>query len=95
VEPLGHNGPGFGYIIRYRKQRSASWNEKTIPYGNKPMFTIANTSASELWDVQIQTYNDEGTGPQCPVAQARSGKEGTVIYCYLNVFGLPTFGEHG
>ncbi|CAB3990725.1 contactin-4-like isoform X1 [Paramuricea clavata] len=80
VEPLRQNGPGFGYIVRYKKQSSASWNEKTIPYGNEPMFTIANTSASELWDVQIQSYNDEGTGPQCPVVQAQSGKEAEIMF---------------
>ena len=96
---MSHNGPGFGYIFRYRRQGSIAWSEETILPGKKPQFTIYNTSANELWDVQVQSYNDEGTGPECPTAQAQSGNEGNVLIaeCFLSIFriyGLLTFGKH-
>ena len=79
VDPIYHNGPGFGYIIRYRKQGSTTWSSKRIPYGNNPLFTIYNTSASEPWEFKVDSYNDEGSSQtDCPAVLVRSGKEGKI-----------------
>ena len=40
---------------------------------------IQNTSANQMWDVEVQSYNNEGDGPRCPIAKAQSGNEGNVL----------------
>ena len=58
------------------------WLEKVLPFGNAPEFTINSTSALELWQFRVLTYNSEGGSGECPTAQARSESDGT---CKSNI----------
>ena len=73
MSAIDFNGPGFNYVVRYKRPSDSTWT-KTVVYRTDEQFTIPNAGTNQLWYFTLQTNNSEGLGPMCLENSSYSGQ---------------------
>lgn len=75
------NGPGFHYILEYRKvvepaseDSPDQWKTDRLP-DQASTFKVDNPGYYELWEFRIRAGNNLGPGPFSAIEQSRSGQD--------------------
>ena len=75
------NGPGFYYLLEYKKvlepvneASPGQWLNKTIP-AELSSFKIHNPGCYELWEFRICAGNNLGQGPFSGIERSRFGQD--------------------
>uniref|UniRef100_G3TPZ1 Contactin 2 n=1 Tax=Loxodonta africana TaxID=9785 RepID=G3TPZ1_LOXAF len=71
------NGDGFGYLLSFRRQGSASWQTARVPGADARHFVYSNESVRPYtpFQVKIRSYNRRGEGPESLTALVYSAEE--------------------
>ncbi|EQB78148.1 contactin-2 precursor [Camelus ferus] len=71
------NGDGFGYLLSFRRQGSASWQTARVPGADAQYFVYSNDSVRPYtpFEVKIRSYNGRGNGPESLTALVYSAEE--------------------
>ncbi|XP_011371413.2 contactin-2 [Pteropus vampyrus] len=71
------NGDGFGYLLSFRRQGSASWQTAQVPGADAQYFVYSNDSVRPYtpFEVKIRSYNRRGNGPESLTALVYSAEE--------------------
>lgn len=72
------NGDGFGYLLSFRRQGSASWQTARVLGADTQYFVYSNESIRPYtpFEVKIRSYNRRGNGPESLTALVYSAEEG-------------------
>uniref|UniRef100_A0A672S640 Neural cell adhesion molecule L1-like n=1 Tax=Sinocyclocheilus grahami TaxID=75366 RepID=A0A672S640_SINGR len=68
------NGPGFSYIVMWRKVLGSgpSWNTKLM---TSPPFTVTDVGNFSAFDIKVQAVNEMGNGPEPKSTIGYSGED--------------------
>ncbi|KAJ4934025.1 hypothetical protein JOQ06_006832, partial [Pogonophryne albipinna] len=71
--PIEHNGPGLEYRVRYRKLGVG--DEWKLHMVNRHSFVVRNTSTFVPYEIEIQSRNSHGWGPEPIIVTGYSGED--------------------
>ncbi|XP_010779497.1 neural cell adhesion molecule L1-like protein isoform X2 [Notothenia coriiceps] len=71
--PIEHNGPGLEYRVRYRKLGVG--DEWKLHMVNRHSFVVRNTSTFVPYEIEIQSRNSHGWGPEPKIVTGYSGED--------------------
>jgi hypothetical protein len=82
MERLHFNGPGFRYLVKWRRKGSIAWDSITVEDPLQTVFQQEVTDVYELYEVQVKAQNDMGVSHQPAfIYIGRSGESGNVCVC--------------
>ena len=74
VDKIHYGGPGFHYIIGYRKFTEVDYTTVRIEAPTNT-YEITSPGVDVPYTFYVQSYNDKGPGPDPKVYRAMSGRE--------------------
>ncbi|KAL8614800.1 hypothetical protein ACOMHN_065580 [Nucella lapillus] len=78
IERLHFNGPGFRYLVKWRRKGSLAWESATVEDPEQTQFRHEVPDVYGLYEVQVKAQNDMGLSHQPAfVYIGRSGESGT------------------
>ncbi|KAG9477908.1 hypothetical protein GDO78_013087 [Eleutherodactylus coqui] len=66
------NGPGFEYIVRWRRQNQEDWMETVV---TENFLYVENTKTFVPYEIKVQSKNELGKGPEPKVVIGYSGED--------------------
>lgn len=57
MRPIEHNGPGFYYIVRWKRDNFAEWNSECIKNWMQSNYTVSNQSSFVRYRITVEAYN--------------------------------------
>ena len=77
MDRLHFNGPGFRYLVKWRRKGSLVWEEDTVNDPRQTLFKQEVEDVYGLYEVQVKAQNDMGQSHQPAfIFIGRSGEAG-------------------